>query len=148
MSNGPLPSQLCLLSELPSKAVHSKVRFLSCVSSYSTSSGILALEHHQPMDTHRVFALVNVDLILESLKAEQTRPGQWVNLIGYITSISPLADESSGHRVTNVHVQALLLWSAGPLDLERYEKSVKNLEAGRISAAARSTSLSDTLLQP
>lgn len=28
MSRGPIPSQLCLLSQLPAYAVHDKVRFL------------------------------------------------------------------------------------------------------------------------
>ncbi|KAM7191480.1 CST complex subunit Ten1 [Naviculisporaceae sp. PSN 640] len=149
MANGPLPSELCLLSDLPSKSEHAKVRFLSCVTSYSTPSGILTLEHHQPLDTQRVFALVSVELVLERLKAEHIRPGEWLNVIGYITAISPPTDQKgSEHRVTNVHIQALVVWPAGPLDLTRYEKSVKALEErGRNAGLVRPVALSDTLLQ-
>lgn len=101
------------------------------------------------MDTQRVFALVNVDLVLQSLKAEQIRPGEWLNVIGYITAIYPLPNRGGpGHQVINVHVQALIVWPAGPLDLARYEKSVKALgEGGGSAALARSTTPSDTISQ-
>ncbi|KAB5554586.1 CST complex subunit Ten1 [Coniochaeta sp. 2T2.1] len=126
MSFGPLPSQLCLLAALPSKAAGEKVRFLGCVNSYSVTSGTLKMEHRSPPDAN-VAALVDVSLILEKLGAEQTRTGEWVNVIGYITA----APKSSGGRNpssehSEVHVQALLLWSAGPLDIQQYRVSVEH----------------------
>ncbi|KAK4242554.1 CST complex subunit Ten1 [Achaetomium macrosporum] len=129
MFNGPRPSQLCLLSTLPSKQVGSKVRFLGCVNSYSPASGVLTLEHRLPEETCSVLALVDVNLILESLGSDQTRIGEWVNVIGYITDVPPLADgKDPSQRRPTVHAQAILLWSAGPVDVRRYETSVKALQ--------------------
>jgi hypothetical protein len=70
-----------------------------------------------------------VQLVLEKIGAEQTRIGEWVNVIGYVTSVSAsLAGKSARHDGPSVHVQALLLWSAGPLDVQKYCSSVKLLE--------------------
>lgn len=82
-----------------------------------------------PEETHSVISLVDVNLVLESLGSEHTRVGEWVNVIGYITDIAPLASnrESSRGRLA-VYTQAVLLWSAGPFDIRRYETSVKALE--------------------
>jgi hypothetical protein len=73
--------------------------------------------------------LVDVQLVLERLGAEQTRIGEWVNVIGYITRISKDSAGAAVSRpeVSMVHVQALLLWSAGPLDIQQYQLSVQAL---------------------
>jgi hypothetical protein len=72
---------------------------------------------------------VDVNLILERIGANQTRTGEWVNVIGYITDIAPMND---GKRAkggnSKIQVQALLLWSAGPLDVQKYTASVRALE--------------------
>ncbi len=87
-----------------------------------------------------MLALVDVNLVLESLGSEQTRVGEWVNVIGYITDAAPLADSREPTRVSSrVHAQAVLLWSAGPLDVGRYETSLKALDQTR-SASCRNTS--------
>ncbi|CAK7200956.1 hypothetical protein SEUCBS139899_003656 [Sporothrix eucalyptigena] len=119
----PFPaSALCFLSGLPSKTVGQKLRFLGCVTAYDTSAGVLTLQHpYQPQPTARrihVYARVNVDLVLERLTAEQTTVGAWVNVVGYMTSIVDASE---------VHVQAVLLWSAGPLDLQGYERNLESL---------------------
>jgi hypothetical protein len=81
--------------------------------------------------------LVDVTLVLESLGEEQTRVGEWVNVIGYITDIAPSADgKEPDHASPTVHTQAVLLWSAGPVDIRRYERSVKILGHTR-SASSR-----------
>ncbi|KAL2159645.1 hypothetical protein VTH06DRAFT_2214 [Thermothelomyces fergusii] len=67
MSFSPRPSHLCFLSHLPEKQVGDKVRFLGCVISYIPASGVLALEHRLPEETRPVHALVDVNLVLESL---------------------------------------------------------------------------------
>lgn len=73
-------------------------------------------------------ALVDVTLVLESLGSDQTRNGEWVNVIGYITDTAPIADEKGlNHGSPTVHAQAVLVWSAGPVDTRRYETSVKAL---------------------
>ncbi|KAI6377518.1 hypothetical protein MCOR25_002499 [Pyricularia grisea] len=139
MSNGPPPSRLVSISALPSCEIGDKVRFLGCVTSYATSNATLTLENtfhlgdrdFDPRQS-RVQALVDVNLILQSLNQEQTRAGEWVNVVGYITKSGSSGDKRNGSH--SVKVQALLLWSAGPLSLQDYEKTlsshVKGLPAG------------------
>ncbi|KAK0643040.1 CST complex subunit Ten1 [Cercophora newfieldiana] len=135
MANGPPPSGLYLLSELPSREVREKVRFLGCVTSYSTASATLRLEHQYPQNGPSVVAQVNVDLVLERLGSQETRVGEWVNVIGYITSIHPSTDSRklSGHGGPMVHVQALIIWSAGSLNVQQYETSVDALRPKKSS---------------
>ncbi|KAI1765153.1 CST complex subunit Ten1 [Hypoxylon sp. FL1150] len=121
MSSGPLPSQRCLLSDLTTRHVGDKVRFLGCVTGYSTHSAILTLRHEYPRGTNDN---VNADvaLLLQRLKAEQTDIGQWVHVIGYITSIEQtLAKATMGSRTASVGVQVLVLWIAEDLDITSYE---------------------------
>ncbi|TDZ26370.1 hypothetical protein C8034_v001716 [Colletotrichum sidae] len=125
MSRGPLPSQLCLLSDLPSKSPADKVRFLGCVASYSTSSAVLKLEHRFPQQSS-VSAWVDVKLLLGTLKSEQIRVGEWVNVVGYVTSPTGTRAKGTTREPHNVGIQALMLWSAGPLDIQRYETSFQN----------------------
>ncbi|CAK7209585.1 hypothetical protein SBRCBS47491_000493 [Sporothrix bragantina] len=115
-------SELCFLSDLPTKLAGQKVRFLGCVTAYDMAVGVLTLQHqYQSQPTaHRidVRAHVNIDLVLERLTAEQTSVGAWVNVMGYISDIKDGGD---------VHVQALLLWSAGPLNLQEYERQLVSM---------------------
>lgn len=86
----------------------------------------MTLQHSFPTD-FEVKALVDVRLLLAKLTAEQTSVGQWVNIIGYIASPPPAHIEPPSKRkmeASTVHVQALMLWSAGPLDIGRYERSL------------------------
>jgi hypothetical protein len=62
---------------------------------------------------------------LELVNPELTRVGEWLNVLGYKTARQepglaekpPVASDG-----TFVHVQALRVWSTGPLDLARYER--------------------------
>ncbi|KAK9415383.1 hypothetical protein SUNI508_10573 [Seiridium unicorne] len=124
MSNGPLPSKRCMLSELPARAVGDKVRFLGCVDSYGTRTGLLTLKHSFPSSSN-VRASVDVKLLLQCLNTGQTDVGRWVHVMGYVTSITKPRDV---HRNTcdgaYVGVQALVLWPADDLDISAYEDSV------------------------
>jgi hypothetical protein len=85
------------------------------------------LRHDWPEGT-QIAALVDVKLLLENLKHEQTQTGEWVNVIGYISPTEQMAKRHQflGSSATQqVHVQALLLWSAGPLKLGRYEHALE-----------------------
>lgn len=102
------------------------------VTSYATASGLLTLQHQFPKSTE-VQALVDVRLLLEKLTAEQTSVGEWVNVIGYINSPPPSSVNTSTKRkrgLSAVHVQALMLWSAGSLDIGRYEMCLASISAG------------------
>lgn len=73
---------------------------------------------------------MDVKLLLETLKSEQTDNGQWVHVIGYLTFINPPAKAadprypSKSKITTRVGVQALLLWIAQDLDIGAYERSM------------------------
>ena len=128
----PLAHRLCNISSLLFLSTHIQWRWLiehpSSVTSYSTASATLCLQHQCPRDA-RDRALVDVKLLLETLKTENTQTGEWVNIIGYITASSVQQDPASAnHKRAEVHVQALVLWSAGPLDIDRYEASLRRIE--------------------
>ena len=79
-------------------------------------------------------ALVDVNLLLSTLKTTDTQVGEWVNVIGYLE----LSNEAStsrqqqrgveraqkrGGKMTRVYgVQAIMLWSAGALRIADYER--------------------------
>ncbi|KAI1097213.1 CST complex subunit Ten1 [Jackrogersella minutella] len=124
MSNGPPPSVRCLLSSLPTKHVGDKVRFLGCVTEYSTHSAILTLQHEYPKGS-KVKVDTDVTLLLQNLNSEHTDIGQWVHLIGYITSIKQIfAKPTTTSHVVSIGVQALVLWIAEDLDISSYEKTL------------------------
>ncbi|KAI9702570.1 MAG: hypothetical protein M1836_001050 [Candelina mexicana] len=97
------------------------------VTDYLTRSGTLVLKHNYlALSPGSATAYVNIDLILSSIKSTDTQIGEWVNIIGYIT-----APEFSQHHATSnrnfkasngVNVQALVLWSAGAVNLGDYER--------------------------
>ena len=76
-------------------------------------------------------AAVDVKLRLESLSAEQTEPGYWLNIIGYITSIAPLSSglKSSGRSGHRVGIQSILHWSAVAVASDMYDKHLKLLSS-------------------
>lgn len=87
------------------------------------------LEHNHPAGTS-VSALVDVNLVLETLNTDQTRVGEWVNVIGYVTSaVSPAETKSADPRGAKVHIQAVLLWSTGPLDVQQYQNILDDARA-------------------
>ncbi|PMD27346.1 hypothetical protein NA56DRAFT_553551, partial [Hyaloscypha hepaticicola] len=119
--NGPIPTTLTLLAELPKFRPGMKVRFLGCVTDYSQKEALLTLEHNHPA-SNMYKALVDVNLLLSTLKSHETQIGEWVNVIGYIERFRREDPPSiNGHEV---RVQALVLWSSGPFNLEGYEKSL------------------------
>ncbi|KAN0108254.1 CST complex subunit Ten1 [Hyaloscypha variabilis] len=120
MQNGPVPTTLTLLAELPNFPPGSKVRFMGCVTNYSTKTAILTLQHSHPSASSAT-ALVDVNLLLRTLKSDETQVGAWVNVLGYVER---KRQTTSSNEEAAVQIQALLLWSSGPFDLEGYERSV------------------------
>lgn len=110
---------LILLSALHLKLLaHTFV--LHSVLSYSTTTGHLKLAHNYPQGTN-VTAVVDANLILESLSHEHTRVGEWVNILGYVGGKQRVVGEG-----LLVHIQGLMLWPTGPLDVQRYERTFEN----------------------
>ncbi|KAL9000520.1 MAG: hypothetical protein Q9169_000813 [Polycauliona sp. 2 TL-2023] len=98
MSNGPLPTRLILLSDLPTCAHGEK-------------------------------------LLLETLTWTDTQVGEWVNVMGYVQS----PEEGKGGKANRakhgggkdggerkvIKFQAVMLWSAGGINLWEYEKALE-----------------------
>ena len=144
MNSGPLPTRLVFLSDLPTQAHGNKVRFLGCVTRYVISRGVLELQHaYHPPPRKPTVALVDVNVVLESLKGEDMQVGAWVNVMGYVEEVLKEGKREQGQeqgkteqmkrkghsvregpRVVGVRVQAIMLWSAGGVKIEEYERTL------------------------
>ncbi|CAE7180018.1 Ten1 domain containing protein [Pyrenophora teres f. teres] len=113
--SAPVASNLVLLSDLPTCAQGTKVRFLGCVDEYIVETATLRLKHHYPVSSPPLIANVDIEHVLEKVKRHEVDVGTWLNVIGYV------------QRRTNkgVSVQALCIWDAGNPDLAAYTKAVE-----------------------
>lgn len=98
------------------------------VTKYTTSTASLMLQHNYPAvsATSTTIASVDVNLLLSTLKPTDTQVGEWVNVIGYVTS-EPVFTIRAKHRSeaskrATASVQAVMLWSAGSIKLGDYER--------------------------
>lgn len=65
--------------------------------------------------------------------------GAWVNVMGYVTEAKEAAEAAAagngrsapsrrrGPPTTAVNIQAILLWSTGPLDVQAYERQLSEM---------------------
>ena len=146
MNNGPLPTRLVFLSDLARLAPGTKVRFLGCIANYNARTGQLTVQHaYPPPPCLCPTALVDVNLLLDNMKSNDTDVGEWVNVIGYIDAESARiegqgkdsqicnrrhADKEMRGVLAGARVQAVMLWSAGAIKLAEYESTL----AARIAA--------------
>ncbi|KAI9813184.1 MAG: hypothetical protein M1826_002547 [Phylliscum demangeonii] len=90
-----------------------------------------------------VTAWVDVALVLEQLAPGLLATGEWVNVMGYVApapspsmtsptaypsqriSATKRADNADNAVAVAVHIQAVLLWSAGGVRVEQYERAVE-----------------------
>ena len=101
---------------------------VASVTKYSMKTGLLYLEYSQPATVpkrlhkqpHVVVAVVDIALLLETLKTTDTQIGEWVNVVAYVNETC-----RDGGR-TEVMVQALMLWSAGAINTSEYEATVEH----------------------
>ncbi|KAL1627414.1 hypothetical protein SLS54_002339 [Diplodia seriata] len=124
--NGPTPSRLVFLSDLPRMGAGDKARFLGCVDSYDARTGTLILKHAYPTKPS-VIARVNIDHVLESVKCTDLEVGAWLNIVGYVRSPPPNRRSQMAQKknvADGVYVQAIMLWTAGDIKLDNYEKAV------------------------
>jgi hypothetical protein len=101
---------------------------------YSTKTAILTLEHNHPPGND-LKAFVNIGLVLGGIKSHETRIGEWVNVMGYIEPRKQSRAAQSNGVKSGVSVQAILLWSAGPLKLDLYEVSLERRKAEESNSA-------------
>jgi hypothetical protein len=81
----------------------------------------LLLQHDHPQG-NSVTASVDVTLVLRTIGANETRIGEWLNIIGYVQK--QLDERKINDEGKFVAVQALLVWSAGSLNVKAYEESL------------------------
>lgn len=96
---------------------------------YDSTTGHLLVEHAYPANARRVpRASVDANLVLESTKRELFSKGPWINVIGYVQHNSEaLRSERPGVRGqrTITGVRAVLIWDAGAVRIEEYERAMK-----------------------
>ena len=121
-ANGPLPTHLTYLTSLSSQNPGAKVRFLGCIRAYDTQVGVLELMHSYPPSSpsSNMRALVDIGVIVETMKREDLEVGAWVNVVGYVQGHERKARED----VLTINVQAIMVWGAGSVRLGQYEKAV------------------------
>lgn len=95
----------------------------SSVTSYSSKTAVLTLEHNYPQG-NGLKALVDIELVLGTIQSYESRVGEWVNVMGYVGAPKQTPSIRSTGDEIEVSIQAILLWSAGPLKLDRYEEQL------------------------
>ena len=108
---------------------------------YDEDTGTLFLQHKSQSSATTYQAAINVEHVLESLRQSYLEIGARLNIVGYKgreTSIK----ESAICSIT-VDVQALMLWSAGDVNLDEYVKTVEERRAAenRIKATRKDWAL-------
>lgn len=127
-ANGPLPTHLTFLSSLASHPTGTKVRFLGCVTGYDVHHGILRLAHAYPSNaslsplSSNATAVVDVTVIVDSLKRDILEVGAWLNVIGYVKEQRQGGNKGGSG---SVGVQATMIWAATGVRLGEYEKAVE-----------------------
>ena len=86
----------------------------------------LTLEHNYPRG-NSLKALVDVKLLVNTFKSNETRIGEWINVIGYV--VSSQRTKVIDSAIPPVTIQALVLWSAGPVKLDSYERCLEQRSA-------------------
>lgn len=133
-SNAPKASTLIFLHQLHEQQVTAKVRFLCCVLDYDAKTGCLLVEHKYNQDetaSHRTSAVIDINLVLESTKPICLQKGSWINVLGYVEHIPRVKSHKlqSNTKSTDTaklcRVQAVLVWEAGAVRVDKYEEVVK-----------------------
>lgn len=93
---------------------------MSSVTKYSTQTAVLTLEHNHPPG-NLVQAQVDANLLVTTMKSGDTQIGEWVNVMGYVTT---QRSKQASQETPLVGVQGIMLWSSGPFDLQAYERNL------------------------
>ena len=131
MTNAPVASTIVFIHQVPDQPSLSKVRLLGCVIDYDETNGTVLAEHKPLTIAHplTIRALVDVKLVLESTKPSCLTRGTWVNVIGYVQEhFKPARSHAKNSRRNAVveipRVQAVLMWDAGAVRLDKYEQTL------------------------
>ena len=97
---------------------------------YVISSATLLMRHAYPPSCRETVALVDISLVLGSVTdtGSLLDAGAWINVIGYVGEPAALPGKSLSAR--EICVRALVLWSAGNIDLDEYRRGVCAAKGG------------------
>lgn len=85
------------------------------VNQYHHSSALLSLFHRFPSPQDNHIAWVDISQLLDSVNQQHLEVGAWLNVIGYV---APSSSKSC------TRIQAIMLWSAGSINLQQYETAL------------------------
>lgn len=131
---------LCQLQEQPPM---SKVRFLGCVLDYEDATGYVTVEHRYQINSSRprsFTAQIDMNIVLGTAKPECFQSGSWINIIGYVQEPpNRKSQKSKASRSRSAVpglpvVQAVLVWSAGALKVDKYERAIEQYLAQESAA--------------
>lgn len=99
------------------------------VHSYNVQDACLSLRDHYPATAkHTPTALVTIEnLLLDGLEHDLLETGAWLNVIGYVRARPSGTKVSKRSWVT--YVEAVMVWSAGAIKLEKYNAAIDELQA-------------------
>ncbi|KAF8473486.1 CST complex subunit Ten1 [Kalaharituber pfeilii] len=131
MSLGPNPASLTLLENLAQFPLRSKVRFLGYIEAYHSVSSTLIVMHttmyqspfsslSSSLPRKTKTASVDITIVVEQIPIGELQIGEWVNVLGYITDM-----QADGGTVC---IQGIQIWSAGGIDLGKYERQLREKE--------------------
>ncbi len=107
---------------------------MSSVFEYDATKGQVHVEHAYPVTmTPTPRAVIDVNLVLETFQGDMLENGRWINVIGYVKGRQQTQETSTGrsleadlpHLLEIVLVQAVLVWDAGAMRVDEYEKTVE-----------------------
>lgn len=84
---------------------------------------------HSHTDQHHQEALVDVNLILESLNNSLLAYGQWVNIVGYVTQQEHEPSLEGFPEAYVTSVQAIMYWATGALPICWHEDAMNEMRA-------------------
>lgn len=99
---------------------------------YNTKTGEVPLQH-KSQDCRDKTALVDVNLLLETLSTSLMRIGEWVNVVGYVTKQESKLCHDGKNVGRFTSVQAIIYWSAGAIKIDEYEEAVAETQIGSLA---------------
>lgn len=76
---------------------------------------MLSLFHDFPPSQTRHTVQIDISQLLDTIQHQDLQLGAWLNVIGYITSSTSRSRSK---------IQAILVWSAGAINLQQYETAL------------------------
>ncbi|OXV05674.1 hypothetical protein Egran_06558, partial [Elaphomyces granulatus] len=109
---------------------------LYSVTRYDVSAGRLILEHGYPTNLKRPATVpVDINLLLETIKANEIQVGSWLNVLGYVREQAPQQNDSRAlvpEAGGSIYIEAVMVFSAGAIHVGDYERILRDsLEVDR-----------------